>query len=127
VAGSRSAARNRVPNGSDAMVRVGESRANRKNTTATAPSTMATTRYAQGRPAAAATRGRDEVAHGGADVAYERQIILIVFWALDGTRGLNRYGPDPKQEAMAGVHALKGGTTSGPRRSTAATPVPSTT
>src|SRR3954453_11932685 len=29
------------------------------------------------------------------------QIILIVFWALDGTPGPNRYGPDPKQEAMA--------------------------
>src|SRR4051794_39535806 len=30
------------------------------------------------------------------------QIILIVFWALDGTPGPNRYGPDPKQEVMAG-------------------------
>src|SRR3954468_21416442 len=31
------------------------------------------------------------------------QIILIVFWALDGTPGPNRYGPDLKQ-AMASGH-----------------------
>lgn len=36
------------------------------------------------------------------------QIVLIVFWCIDGVRGPNRYGPDPKQEAMTGGYP-KGG------------------
>src|SRR3954464_14359445 len=36
------------------------------------------------------------------------QIILIVFWALDGTPGPNRYGPDPKKDAMVGGYPQGG-------------------
>lgn len=30
------------------------------------------------------------------------QIVLIVFWAIEGTRGANRFGPDPKQDVAVG-------------------------
>ena len=30
-------------------------------------------------------------------------IIVLVFMCIEGTRGANRFGPDPKQDAMAGV------------------------
>jgi uncharacterized membrane protein YhaH (DUF805 family) len=36
------------------------------------------------------------------------QIVMIVFWAIEGTRGPNRFGPDPKQDAMAGGHPQGG-------------------
>src|SRR4051794_17813646 len=36
------------------------------------------------------------------------QIILIVFWALEGTPGPNQYGPDPKQDAMVGSYPQGG-------------------
>jgi uncharacterized membrane protein YhaH (DUF805 family) len=36
------------------------------------------------------------------------QIILIVFWALEGTPGANQYGPDPKQDAMIGGYPQGG-------------------
>jgi uncharacterized membrane protein YhaH (DUF805 family) len=35
-------------------------------------------------------------------------IVLIVFWATEGDRGPNQYGPDPKQDAMAGGYPQGG-------------------
>ena len=31
------------------------------------------------------------------------QIVLIVFWVIEGTRGPNRFGPDPKQNVAVGA------------------------
>jgi len=36
-------------------------------------------------------------------------IIVLVFMCLEGTQGPNRYGPDPKQEAMVGGGYPQGG------------------
>ncbi|HSK59168.1 MAG TPA: DUF805 domain-containing protein [Actinomycetospora sp.] len=35
-------------------------------------------------------------------------IILLVFMCIEGTRGANRFGPDPKQDAMAGGYPQGG-------------------
>jgi uncharacterized membrane protein YhaH (DUF805 family) len=35
-------------------------------------------------------------------------IIVLVFMCLEGTRGPNRFGPDPKQDAMAGGYPQGG-------------------
>jgi uncharacterized membrane protein YhaH (DUF805 family) len=35
-------------------------------------------------------------------------IIVLVFMCLEGTRGANRFGPDPKQDAMAGGYPQGG-------------------
>jgi uncharacterized membrane protein YhaH (DUF805 family) len=35
-------------------------------------------------------------------------IIVLVFMCLEGTRGANRFGPDPKQDAMAGGYPQDG-------------------